>query len=127
MRILGVGVDIVAISRVRGLHDRHPERFAARLLSEPELQEWARLQDKVVFLAKRFAAKEAVAKALGTGFSQGIGFRDITITHDPLGRPGVRLSGKAAQRFGAQGAIEVHLSLSDERDHAVASAMIVTV
>jgi holo-[acyl-carrier protein] synthase len=126
MRILGVGVDIVAISRIRGLHDRHPQRFAARILSEAELAEWAQIRDKVGFLAKRFAAKEAVAKALGTGLSQGIGFRDITITHDPLGRPGACLSGKAAQRFAAQGAIEVHISLSDEREHAVAYAMIVS-
>ncbi len=127
MRILGVGVDIVAVSRIRALHERHPQRFAARILSEPELEEWGQIRDKAAFLARRFAAKEAVAKALGTGLSQGVVFRDITITHDPLGRPGARLSGKAAQRFAAQGPLQVHVSLSDERDHAVAYAMIVAV
>ena len=83
--IYGIGTDIVQVVRIRESLDRHGERFAERILSDAELAEFRASAHPARFLARRFAAKEAVAKAFGTGFSGGLTFRDITIGHDDAG------------------------------------------
>lgn len=118
--IHGIGTDIVAIARMRRLWTRYGEALAARLLDTDEHLRLAGHSDPARFLAKRFAAKEAAAKALGTGFRDGLGFRHIAVDHDPLGKPQLRLLGPAAELASRLGVREAYLSLSDETDYVVA-------
>ena len=123
MSPVAIGTDIVDKRRIAGLHERHGERFARRILTRAELDDLARTRDVGGFLARRFCAKEAVSKVLGTGLAQGITFHDIEIAHDALGRPLVRLHGKARHRARELGIGEIALSISDERAYAVAFAI----
>lgn len=118
--IRGLGIDLVEIERIRGALGRHGERFAERILAESELAEYRACADRVRFLARRFAAKEAVVKALGTGFRDGIGLRDIAVVHDPAGRPALACSGGAAAELARQGRPVLHITLTDERHYALA-------
>ena len=118
--IHGIGTDIVAIARMQRLWARYGEALAARMLAADERERLVGRSDPARFLAKRFAAKEAAAKALGTGFRDGLALRHIAVGNDALGKPELRLDGRAAElaeRFGVRGC---HLSLSDEADYAVA-------
>jgi holo-[acyl-carrier protein] synthase len=120
MRIFGIGVDIVEIARIEGLLTRHGVRFPRRILGEREYRDFEAAAHPAAFLAKRFAAKEAVSKAMGTGFRDGMTLSDIGVGHDTLGRPLVELSGVAAERARSLGIVEWHISLADERDMAIA-------
>lgn len=124
MRIIGTGVDIVRIKRIAKVHTRYPETFNKRILSEPERREFASKTDKPAFLAKRFAAKEAVAKAFGTGMGRGLCFTDIVIDHDSLGRPLVRFASDRVMEHDVKD-LEIHISISDEQEYAVASVIVV--
>lgn len=117
MKILGIGVDIVSVERIRTIHERFPEPFPRKLLSASELLDLSGTEDPVGFLARRFAAKEAVAKALGTGIGAGLGLTDISIGHDALGRPEIALDPLTPW---AHQDLEFHISISDERQYAVA-------
>ena len=118
--IVGTGVDLVRTERIRRLLQRFPERFPRRICSEDEWVEWQRVTPRVAWLAKRFAVKEATAKALGTGFRHGIGYQDIVTTHDALGAPALHLVGAASRRASELGVSAHHVSISDERDLAIA-------
>lgn len=118
--ILGIGTDIVEIGRIAEALERHGERFARRILGEEELLSFRASAQQAQFLAKRFAAKEAVAKAFGTGFRDGLGMRDICVTHNELGRPELSFSGRALELSQQLGVAGSHISLSDERHYAVA-------
>ncbi len=124
---VAIGTDIVDKRRIVALHDRHGDRFVQRILTRAEQDDLARTRDTGGFLARRFCAKEAVSKVLGTGMAQGISFRDIEIGHDALGRPLVRLHGQARHRARELGIGEIALSISDERNYAVAFAIAHTV
>lgn len=115
--IVGVGTDIVDIQRLRGVILRHGERFGEKVLHGSELTAWREAKLSISFLAKRFAAKEAVAKALGTGMREGVRFQDIEIVRGELGKPEVRLHGVASARAAG---MSLHLSISDEKHYAVA-------
>ena len=119
--IVGIGVDLCAISRINDAVSRRGECFAKRILAPKEFAELNGLNHsmRAAFLAKRFAAKEAVAKALGTGIGRGFGFRDVTITHDELGRPVVVLNTENSS-LAATAQYRTHLSISDERTHVIA-------
>lgn len=120
--MIGIGTDILTISRMTAVWDRQGERLLERLLHPDER---ARVvADNPRALAKAFAAKEAVAKALGTGFRQGVRWCDIETGRDDLGRPTVTLHGAARDRMVSLGGSQVLLSLSDERDTVVAFAVI---
>lgn len=121
--IRGIGVDIVTVERMTGMIERHGDRLAQRILAPAELDEYAAVQDKARFLAKRFAAKEAVAKALGTGLRMPVSMERIAVTHDGQGRPGVAFADELAGWLAERGIGAMHLSISDERDHAVAFAV----
>ncbi len=124
--IFGIGTDIVEIQRIESALTRFGERFAQRLLGEAELAQFREFAQPSRFLAKRFAAKEAVAKALGTGFRHGIALDQITVANDDSGKPIVKLAG-AAKNFASENRVStIHLSLSDERHYAVAFATAVT-
>jgi holo-[acyl-carrier protein] synthase len=100
--------------------DRFGLRFAARILNEGELAEFARHPRQAHFLAKRFAAKEATAKAMGVGFRKGLRLRDIGVVNDANGKPLLQLSGYAQTFVQEQHITEMHVSLADEEDYAVA-------
>jgi holo-[acyl-carrier protein] synthase len=118
--IYGIGADIVQVARVERSLDRYGERFAARILSESELTEFRATVKQAHFLARRFAAKEAAAKAMGTGFANGLRLRHIEVTHNRQGKPQLRFNGRALDFVLAQRIRAAHLSLADEIDHAVA-------
>lgn len=118
--IHGIGTDIVGVARLQHNLDRYGERFAARILDSQELEAFRRAAQPGPFLAKRFAAKEALVKALGTGFRQGIGLRDIGVRNDALGKPELAFSTRMDARLRSHGIAVAHLSLSDERDYAIA-------
>ncbi|MGF1547408.1 MAG: holo-ACP synthase [Thiotrichales bacterium] len=120
MAVFGIGTDIVSVARIERIFRRHPQRFAERVLAPEELEAMLGTNDAVAFLAKRFAVKEATAKALGTGFRDGLRYSDITVQHTPLGQPRLRCFGRAANLLTLHGVTATHLSISDERDFAVA-------
>jgi holo-[acyl-carrier protein] synthase len=125
--ILGIGTDIVAVSRIRAVCERRGERFARRILHTGEWSGYRDAADPARLLARRFAAKEAVVKALGTGFRDGVGPSQIEVVHDARGAPGARLHGAAAACAAARGQARLWLSISDERDYAVAYALLESV
>ncbi|MPW34940.1 holo-ACP synthase [Vibrio sp. B1Z05] len=123
MAIVGLGTDIAEIERVEKALNRTGLPFAQRILTESEMAQFEKLNLKAKFLAKRFAAKEAASKALGTGIAQGVSFQDFTVSNDELGKPQLHLSGKALQISKQLGTTHVHLSISDERHYAVATVI----
>ena len=118
--IFGIGTDIVRISRIQKSLDRYGERFSRRILAGQELDDFQRTLHPARFLARRFAAKEAVVKAYGTGFTQGMTFRDIVVSHDAAGKPMLLLSGRALELQHEMGIGETFISISDEQEYAVA-------
>lgn len=118
--IFGIGTDIVSIERIRTAIQRHGSRFADRVLSSVEMEIYHASPKPEYFLAKRFAAKEAAAKAFGTGFRDGLAMHDIAVVNDNKGKPELRFSGRAASLCEELGIGEHFVSLSDERDHAIA-------
>lgn len=117
--IYGIGTDIVAVARLRGMWERHGERVLDKLLAASEQADFAKAPDKGRFLAKRFAAKEAFGKALGTGVRAPATLPAIAVIHDELGRPLFSYSGELAALMNTRG-LSAHLSISDEHDYAVA-------
>lgn len=124
MPIVGLGQDIVEIARVEASLERLGEKFAARILAEPELAVWREHNQQARFLAKRFAAKEAAAKALGTGIGRGVSFTDLLVSNDDWGKPLLQLTGGAAERAAQLGAVSFHLSITDERHYAAACVIL---
>lgn len=118
--VKGIGTDLVELSRVEETLKRYGDRFIDRVLTVEEKQDFNKTKQSVAFLAKRWAAKEAAAKALGTGIGASAGFLDFYIDHDELGAPKLVLSGKAAETASAKGIELTHISLSDEQHHALA-------
>lgn len=116
----GIGADIVQIERIREGLERFGERFARRVLTEAEFLEFRANSQPERFLAKRFAAKEATVKALGLGFREGLAASLIGISHDDYGKPGLVYLGSALQQVQAMGITESLITLSDERDYALA-------
>ena len=118
--VQGIGVDIVKLERIEAVHRRFGDRFARKVLSAEELSGGPVTSS---FIAKRFAAKEAIAKALGTGFRGGITMPSITITKNSLNKPQVALTGATAERLRVIGAQQVLVSIADEVDSVVAFAI----
>jgi holo-[acyl-carrier protein] synthase len=119
--VLSVGVDLIELSRIRRSVSRYGERFLARIYTPDEL---SRYRDRLPELAARFAAKEAVSKALGVGLNhispEGIGWRDVEVLSDPHGKPLVHLSGRAQALAAEQGLHQWAISLSHGREYAIA-------
>lgn len=118
--IVGIGTDIVAVSRIEEAVERHGVAFAERILSAKELPEYAAHSHPVRFLAKRFAAKEAFAKATGHGLRHPVSLHNISISHDGLGKPIFLFDEELALHLSRLGVVRHHLSISDEKDTAVA-------
>ncbi len=124
--VISIGTDIVEIERIKRVLLRFGERFVQRIITQKEISEWQRRGCGEAFLARRFAAKEAILKALMTGISGGLSFRDISVENDLRGAPFVVLSKKAGQLLASFGATRVLLSISDERSYAISYAMVVS-
>ncbi len=121
--IHGIGTDIVSVARVAASLERHGERFAARILALGERDEFAAARDPARFLAKRFAAKEAFGKALGTGVAVPATLHALAVAHDVRGRPQFGFS-EELQRYMSERQLCAYLSLSDELDYVVAFTVI---
>jgi len=118
--IVGIGIDIVELDRVQKALERHSGRFASKLFTDVEREYSDRFKIPVQHYAVRFAAKEAFVKALGTGFSGGIGWKEIGVVNEPSGQPRIEVTGRAWEKLEQLGATEIHVSLSHSRDHASA-------
>lgn len=118
--ITGIGVDMVEIARVEKGLAAHGENFARRILAEGEWAGFHAAPGPAAYVAKRFAAKEAFGKALGTGVRAPATLRAIWVEHDDLGRPAFGFDTDLAQWLEARGVVRHHLSLSDEREAAIA-------
>jgi len=118
--IYGIGTDILRIERIEQLYEKYGQALAERLLSRIELLEWRSVGNKANFLAKRFAAKEAFAKAVHTGLRSPVTLHHISIAHDKLGRPEFVVEPPLQEWLCQQGIGRVHLSLSDDNGAVVA-------
>jgi len=118
--IFGIGTDIVELSRIESMRARYGVRLAGRLLSSDEMPGYHASHNAARFLAKRFAAKEAFAKAMGSGLRVPVSLRRISVTHDGLGKPVLQFDETLRQHLAQLGINGHHLSLSDERDLIVA-------
>lgn len=124
MAIVGIGNDLVEVARIEQVLIRNPERFAARVLTKSELAQFHQHKQPARFLAKRFAAKEAAAKAIGTGIAAGVTFHDFEISNDAAGRPLLTLHGVAKDFAAERKVSHCWLSLSDERHYALATVVL---
>lgn len=122
--VLGVGVDVVSVARIGRLKDRLGARFLGRVFTDGELADIGAESVSDERVAARFAAKEAVMKALGTGWSAGVGFRQIEVSNLPSGRPVAKLTGAAADIARELGAARVLITMANEREWAVAVALL---
>lgn len=123
--IFGIGTDIVRIERMEESLKRHGDKFAERILSTEEIDEFRQTENSARFLAKRFAAKEAAAKAMGTGFRDGLSLRHISVGHDNKGKPILHYVQQADLFIKENNIIESHISLADEQEYAVAFVTLV--
>jgi holo-[acyl-carrier protein] synthase len=120
--IVGIGLDLIEVERVRRAWARFGDRFVRRILTPAER---ASLHgDPATFLAARLAAKEAVFKALGTGWANGVTWRDVEVLRSSSGAPEIRLGGAAGEVCARRGGAGVHVSLSHTRGHAAAVVVI---
>ena len=124
--IYGVGTDLVEVARIQDSLDRFGDNFAMRVLSEREMQEFQLSNTKARFLAKRFAAKEAFAKALGTGIRKPATFENIGVGHDDLGKPILEFDEALKSYLKEKNILSQHISISDEKNIATAFVVLET-
>ena len=124
MNIFGIGIDIVEVERIKKIHQKYGEKFARKILSNNELKNFLKDKNKIHFLAKRFAAKEAVGKALGVGIKNGSILKNIEIKNDINGKPFVNIND--IEKLNMTEKKEIHISLSDEKKFAIANAVIIS-
>jgi holo-[acyl-carrier protein] synthase len=122
--IVGTGIDIAEVPRIGESIERFGERFLRRVFTEGEILYCESKANRVERYAARFAAKEAAMKALGTGWNQGIRWRDVEVCRQPGSRPTLRFHGKAAERATRLKTTNVALSLSHTPDHAIANVIL---
>lgn len=122
--IFGIGTDVVRLERVRQVHEKFGERFVERLLLPAELEAFRRYHRPVRFLAMRFAAKEAIVKAMGTGFAHGMWIRDSGVVSNAWGKPEIIWSQRGRGMCEKLGIGEGHVTLTDEAGLIVAVAIL---
>ena len=118
--ILGIGTDLVEIDRIEAALERWGERFAQKILVPRELDRFAAHRKQAAYLAKRFAAKEAFSKAMGTGIRHPVSWHNIGVVNHSSGRPYLELSAALGIFVRSRGIVHVHVSLTDERGMAAA-------
>lgn len=124
MKIIGIGVDLVKIARVRVAAERWQDRFLTRVFTEAERRYCFNRASPYASLAARFAVKEAVLKALGTGWSDGVRWVDIQVLNDASGRPMASVDGRVGSLIRQAGVTGIHVSLSHDDDYAMAEAVL---
>jgi len=121
MKTLGVGVDIIDNSRIKKSITN--KKFIERIFSDIEIANSKKISNKIGYFSKRFAAKEAFSKALGTGFRNGLNFNDISVVNDRYGKPSIKINNKLTsvinKKFNTK-KVGVYLSISDEKKHSIA-------
>ena len=122
--ILGTGIDIIEVERIRASFAKFGERFLRRILRPGEIEYCLAHKDPAPHLAARFAAKEAISKAFGTGIGAQLGWQDMEICREPSGEPFVVLHEGGAALLTSRGATKVHVSLSHTQGHAAAMAIL---
>lgn len=122
--IVGTGIDIAEVPRIREVIERHGQRFLQRVFTEGEIQYCESKANRVERYAARFAAKEAGMKALGTGWNHGVRWRDIEVARQPGGRPTLLLHGKAAEFAAKLGTTNIALSLTHTAGQAMAQVIL---
>ena len=125
--IYGNGIDIIDINRIRKVIDKYGNRFKKRCFSSSEIERSEKRKNSVESYAKRYAAKEACAKALGTGLARGVFWKDIEVKNNQFGKPFIKLHGKAKEIFkniNKNSNTKIVLSLSDEKKYAIANVII---
>ncbi len=122
--IYGVGTDVVEIERIEKALERWGERFAERVLCDPELTRFRRHRQPAAYLAKRFAAKEAFTKALGTGIKAPANWHGVWVANLPSGKPQLEFTGELQRLLADRGISRAHVSLSDERGVAMATVIL---
>jgi len=122
--ILGVGTDLVEIHRIEKALARYGERFAQRVLVEQELEQFRRQKKPAAWLAKRFAAKEAFSKAMGTGIHFPVNWHNVSVANAPSGKPQLCFSEPLAALMTQRGIRHAHVSLTDEISLAFAFVVI---
>ena len=122
--IYGIGIDMVAIQRMQENIEKYGNRFANRILCKHEYDEYTSVAGKAGYLAKHFAAKEALAKAIGTGFKNGVRLKDICVNHLSTGQPQIRVEGKITDILSVSGITSCFLTLSDENEYAIACVIL---
>jgi holo-[acyl-carrier protein] synthase len=123
LAIVGTGVDMVDVARIEQSMARHGDRFVRRVFTDDEIAYCRSAARPAQHFAGRFAAKESAMKALGTGWAQGVAWRNVEVVLDANGKPGLVLRGAAARRAADLGVVTVHVSISHTDDHAVAHAI----
>jgi holo-[acyl-carrier protein] synthase len=122
--VLGLGTDLIETGRVEASINRFGDRFLERIFSPGEIAYCRRKKNAAESFAARFAAKEAGAKALGTGISRGVTWKEFEVKREASGRPSLHLSGRAAELAGAMGVKRVQLSLTHSREFALAVVVV---
>jgi holo-[acyl-carrier protein] synthase len=122
--IVGTGIDIAEVPRIAQSIERFGDRFVRRIFTEGEIRYCESKANRAERYAARFAAKEAAMKALGTGWSRGVRWRDVEVSRQPGGRPTILFHGKAAEFAAKIGAVAVALSLSHTAEHAIAQVIL---
>lgn len=123
MKIFGIGIDVVEVERIASSIERHGEPFLAKIFTATERGYCESRKNPALHYAARFAAKEAVAKALGTGIGGNAGLHDLEVINDDKGAPKLRLSGAAEAFAQTHGITEIQISLTHARDYAAANAI----
>jgi len=121
--IIGIGIDIVDLNRIQDMIDRHGDRFLSKTFTKGEIAYCRSWKVPSSHFAARFAAKEAVFKAFGTGWREGLGWKEIEVDADHLGRPRINLSGRAAAKAREMGIAEMLVSISHCDCHAIAQVI----
>ena len=122
--IYGIGTDLVSIKRIEDALFRFGDRFLHRILNEEEVAEYVKSSQPARFIAKRFAAKEAFSKAFGTGIGKIVGWHDIRVTHDALGKPQIEASDALRKVLAMKQIVHSHISITDETEQAMAFVVI---
>jgi holo-[acyl-carrier protein] synthase len=122
--IHGIGIDMVEVSRIKKSLSKYAEKFEKKLFTFNEIDYCRRKADPNKHFAARFAVKEAALKSLGTGISNGIGWKDIEVVNDPdSGKPNLKISGRAKEVYDSLGLKSIHISISHDAGFAIAQAI----
>ena len=126
MSIFGIGVDLVNAKRIQLLYKKYGDRFPKRILDDDEMQLFENSKNKERYLCNAFAGKEAAVKALGTGFSQGVHWKDFGLSRKSSGQPQLHYTKKIKEKFNSLGISSSHISISDEDPWSIAMVVLET-